>query len=109
MTDIKDLVARLRQAGDPVYGEGLQVCDDAADALEQLQAELIPIATHHCKTTHSACDCVLKRIERLQSSVERYEKALKYYASRMEALEENNGDWGNRAREALKKDPAPTS
>lgn len=26
----------------------------------------IPIKSHHCTTTHSACDCVLERLKKLE-------------------------------------------
>lgn len=28
---------------------------------------LLPVQSHHCCTTHSACDCVLKRLIRLEA------------------------------------------
>lgn len=28
---------------------------------------LLPVVSHHCRTTHSACDCVLKRLKKLEA------------------------------------------
>ena len=30
----------------------------------------IPIKSYHCATTHSACDCVLERLKKLEKVVE---------------------------------------
>lgn len=30
----------------------------------------IPIKSHHCTTTHSACECVLERLKKLEKIVE---------------------------------------
>ena len=44
------------------------------ERLDQAEATLLPIVSHHCRTTHSACDCVL-------ATLARYREALTFYAT----------------------------
>lgn len=44
---------------------------------KELEAKALPIVSHHCRTTHSACDCVLKTMGSLMARAERYEGALR--------------------------------
>lgn len=38
----------------------------------------IPIKSHHCTTTHSACECVLERLRRLEKVLEMAKEIVLY-------------------------------
>jgi len=38
---------------------------------------LLPVVSHHCKTTHTACDCVLHRLEKQARQIEIFRKQVK--------------------------------
>lgn len=64
---------------------------------------LLPIASHHCRTTHSACECVLKTLTRYTKALEWYATEGLYQESHSRPVSSATLDGGNIARQALAK------
>ena len=58
----------------------------------------LPIKSYHCTTTHSACDCVLERLKKLEKVVEAAKGCSTWFE-----LDESDGDAFYKLNLALKE------
>ena len=74
MLTLEEIEKIEEEVADNSYGFGSNEIESLCQTVRELYEEKIPIVSHHCRTTHSACACVLKNMNKLEKENKKLKK-----------------------------------